>query len=536
MELSEIVAQHPELESYVGWTEGDAERIGLAASYLLPHIPQIVDDFYDTLQRHSPTARMITGGAEQVARLRRTLAEWLTQLLSGPYDAAYVLRRAHVGRRHAELGLELVYTSVAMARIRTAMTQVLLDQWRDNLPMRGQAIAALNRRIDLDLALMSAMYDAEHAEREKAALRRHLESALQQEKSFSESLLAHAQAIVLVVDPQGRIVRYNTYLEELVGRPLEELRGQDWLATFIAQDDRPRLQRLAEDSMGQPSSAPQERQTTAALLTAQGRQRTIRWIATPLRDARGQPAGLLWVGHDVTDLLAAQQEALQSQRLATIGQVAAGLAHEARNALQRIQACAEMLELEVADRPEALDYVRRIEHAQMHLHQLFDEVRSYAAPIKLDRTQARLASIWREAWELLAPQRAGRDVRLVEHDALGEVQLAVDPFRLMQVFRNILENALAACQDPVEIQILCHPAQLGARRAVQIIFRDNGPGIPPDIKPRIFEPFFTTKSKGTGLGMAIAQRLVQAHGGTIEVGSHTPGAEIIVTLPWDGCL
>jgi signal transduction histidine kinase len=151
----------------------------------------------------------------------------------------------------------------------------------------------------------------------------------------------------------------------------------------------------------------------------------------------------------------------------------------------------------------------------------------------LDRTQARLAPIWREAWELLTPQRAGREARLVEHDALAEVQLAVDPFRLMQVFRNILENALAACQDPVEIHILCTPAQLGARRAVQIAFRDNGPGIPPDLRTRIFEPFFTTKSKGTGLGMAIAQRLVHAHGGTIEVGSHTPGAEILVTLPWD---
>jgi len=532
MELAEILAHHPELESYVGWTDADAERIGLAASYLLPYIPQVVDDFYDTLQRHPATARLITGGAEQIARLRRTLTEWLIQLLSGPYDAAYVARRAQVGQRHAELGLELVYTGVAMGRIRTAMTQVLLDQWRGNLALRGQAIAALNRRIDLDLAIMSAMYEAEHAEREKAALRRHLEGALHQEKNFSESLLAHAQAIVLVVDPDGRIVRYNAYLEQLAGRPLDKFRGQDWLTTFIAQVDRPRLQRLAEQTAAQPDAA-QERQAAAVLMTAEGRQRTIRWVASPLRDAQGQPAGWLWVGHDVTDLLAAQEEALQAQRLATIGQVAAGLAHEARNALQRIQACAEMLELEVADRPEALDYVRRIEHAQSHLHQLFDEVRSYAAPIKLDRSHARLASIWREAWELLAPQRAGRDVRLVEHDALGEVQLVVDPFRLMQVFRNILENALAACQDPVEIQILCHPAQLGARRAVQVVFRDNGPGIPPELKTRIFEPFFTTKSKGTGLGMAIAQRLVHAHGGTIQVGPHTPGAEIIVTLPWD---
>lgn len=533
MQLADLIAQYPALQACVGWTEADHERIALAAAYLVPHLPQIVDDFYATLQRYPQTARVLSGGPEQIARLRQTLTQWLEQLLRGPYDPAYVTRRALVGRRHAELGLELVYTSAAMGRLRTTMTHTLLEHWQGNLPLRGQAIAALNRRIDLDLAVMSAMYEAEHAEREKAALRSHLEDALHQEKTFSESLLAHAQAIVLVVDRQGRILRYNACLQRLAGLPQEQVRGQDWLATFVAEPDRPHLRTLMATALCPPQRSPDEQQTTATLVTADGRPRTIRWVATPLHDATGQPAALLLVGHDVTDLLTAQQEALQAQRLATIGQVAAGLAHEARNALQRIQACAEMLELEVSDRPEALDYVRRIEQAQSHLHQLFDEVRGYAAPIKLDRTLTRLASIWREAWELLAPQRAGREVRLVEHDALGEVQLNVDHFRLVQVFRNILENALAACRDPVEIQIVCQPAQWGARRAVQVAVRDNGPGIPPDVRPRVFEPFFTTKSKGTGLGMAIAQRLIEAHGGRIEVGSHTPGAEILVTLPWD---
>jgi hypothetical protein len=90
---------------------------------------------------------------------------------------------------------------------------------------------------------------------------------------------------------------------------------------------------------------------------------------------------------------------------------------------------------------------------------------------------------------------------------------------------------LAACDDPVEIDIGCSPAFVGSQRAIRVSIHDNGPGLSPEQRKRIFEPFFTTKPKGTGLGMAIVQRLVEAHGGSIEVGSPVAGAEIIITLP-----
>jgi PAS domain S-box-containing protein len=336
---------------------------------------------------------------------------------------------------------------------------------------------------------------------------------------------------VLVVDLQGNILRGNRYLEQLAGFPAAELRGHGWLEALIAPEDRMRLlQDVVDPALGGDPPAP-DLAATATLVAQSGARRTIRWSCTPLRDATSSPYALLVLGHDVTDLLATQQRLLQSQRLATIGQVAAGLAHEARNALQRIQASAEMLELEVQDRPQALEFVRRIEQSQLHLHRLFDELRGYAAPIKLDRTRCRLSSLWREAWELLAPQRAGREARIVEPAVGADEELLADHFRMVQVFRNLLENALAAAADPVRIEMRVSPATLAGRPALRIAVRDNGSGIPPSNRTKVFEPFFTTKPKGTGLGMAIAQRLVEAHGGTIEVGPHSPGAEIIVTLP-----
>jgi signal transduction histidine kinase len=224
----------------------------------------------------------------------------------------------------------------------------------------------------------------------------------------------------------------------------------------------------------------------------------------------------------------AEQKARQAQRLAAIGQMMTGLAHESRNALQRSLACLEMLELEVGDRPEALDLVQRVRRAQQQLHHLLEEVRNYAAPLHLERASVSLQSVWQEAWEQTAAGRKGRDTALIEQIS-GDCAAKIDRFRMCQVFRNIFENSLAACQDPVRIEIKLDENRDSA--AVRILLRDNGPGLRPEQRQRIFEPFYTTKSKGTGLGMAIAQRIVEAHGGTISVEDGGPGAAIVILLP-----
>jgi signal transduction histidine kinase len=152
--------------------------------------------------------------------------------------------------------------------------------------------------------------------------------------------------------------------------------------------------------------------------------------------------------------------------------------------------------------------------------------------VVLDRSPCRLSEVWREAWELLLSDRRGRQADLREHVTAASLAVEADRFRLVQVFRNVLENALAACRDPVAIDIHCEAACLGSRPALRVLVRDNGPGLSPQERQRIFEPFFTTKPTGTGLGMAIVQRIVEAHGGTIAVGNPSPpGAEIILTLP-----
>ena len=152
--------------------------------------------------------------------------------------------------------------------------------------------------------------------------------------------------------------------------------------------------------------------------------------------------------------------------------------------------------------------------------------------VKLELEPWNLSHIWRQAWENLHLLRQGKKAALLEETDGLDLRCSVDQFRLGQVFRNILENALAACQEPVEIKVLCTHAEIDGQPAIRIAFRDNGPGLNAEQRQRIFDPFFTTKTKGTGLGMAIAKRIVEAHGGQIAVGSGSDrGAEILVTLP-----
>lgn len=240
----------------------------------------------------------------------------------------------------------------------------------------------------------------------------------------------------------------------------------------------------------------------------------------------------VWLLTDLTESEARQQRTLQAERLAAIGQMITGLAHESRNALQRMRASMDRLEFEVSEHPAAREPLIRLEKAQDDLETLFDEVRNYAAPLLLECIPLNLQALWEEAWESLAELHAHRDATLHVSCESGCCQIQADRFRLVQVFRNFLENSLAACRDPLTVSVRVVP---GSESSVRMHVADNGPGLTETARRRIFEPFFTTKTKGTGLGMAIAHRIVLAHGGEIalEPGDGS-GARFVITLPRDG--
>jgi len=529
MERTELLERYGQWQKCAGWSCADVQRVVLAGTMLAPHFTRLADDFLAASEDDSAVQRALMGDGTQWANLQRALADWLTSLFAGRYDDAYVASRWQIGQRHAELELHPVHTYLVMSRMRLRMVDLLHTHWAgapDALPDTIRSLATL---LDLDLAIVANAYESEHSRHRKVAQRTRMRNVLHQGKEFAEGLWEHAQAIILVLDVHGCILRYNPYLEALTGVPHREVKGVNWFERFVPEPEQERQRKTLEETLLADTST-----AVSTLLTQSGRERRISWSNTSLKNVAGQTVAVLSVGQDVTELNVAQQRALQAERLAGIGQMITGLAHESRNALQRIQACAEMLELEVDGNPAALDLVHRIKLAQDHMHRLFDEVRGYAAPVKLDRSPCHLGAIWREAWELLLPQWEGRIAEMIERTDDAELSFQGDHFRLVQLFRILLENALAACADPVRIEITCRPTTLGTSKAIEISVRDNGPGLNQEQRAHMFEPFYTTKTKGTGLGLAIAQRIVEAHGGHIMPGDPARGAEIVVLFPGMG--
>jgi signal transduction histidine kinase len=167
MDPAPLYERYRELQQYVGWSDEDATRVAGVLPIVEPHLPALVDDFYEEIERHPAAAKVITGGAAQVERLKRTLTGWLRELFSGVYDRDYALRRWKVGWRHVEIGLDQVYTNVALSRLRNGLRIALRRDWRGPVEELISLLNSLDRLIDLDLAIIEDAYQAEHLQRRR---------------------------------------------------------------------------------------------------------------------------------------------------------------------------------------------------------------------------------------------------------------------------------------------------------------------------------------------------------------------------------
>jgi signal transduction histidine kinase len=167
MDTDALYRRYQELQQYVGWTDDDARRVRSVAGLVQPFLHALIDDFYAEIDRHPGARQVITGGPAQVERLKGTLRAWLQDLLAGRYDADYVARRWRVGLKHVEIGLDQVYTNVALSRLRRGLLLVLEEHWQGD-PREAFAVRrSLNTLLDLDLAIIEDAYQAEYTARQQ---------------------------------------------------------------------------------------------------------------------------------------------------------------------------------------------------------------------------------------------------------------------------------------------------------------------------------------------------------------------------------
>lgn len=210
-------------------------------------------------------------------------------------------------------------------------------------------------------------------------------------------------------------------------------------------------------------------------------------------------------------------------RLAALGEMAAGMAHEIRNPLGGIQLYSSMLAKDVVDRPESAKLVSKITAGVKHLEGLVSQVLQFTREMSANIVEMDLADAVEQAVDLIAERFKAKGIAC-EIDGPRPLRVQADPLLLSQAVLNLVMNGGEAIADcgKVAIQFSAPPVGSDAKQ-FHLVIRDTGPGIPPQILDRIFNPFFTTKETGTGLGLAIVHRVVEAHDGTI-----------IVTNPADG--
>ncbi|MCZ6868448.1 MAG: ATP-binding protein [Gammaproteobacteria bacterium] len=231
------------------------------------------------------------------------------------------------------------------------------------------------------------------------------------------------------------------------------------------------------------------------------------------------------------ELLEKRKELARRERLAALGEMAAGVAHEIRNPLGAIGLYASLLEKDLEDKPEQRDIAQRISVGVRNLESIVGDILAFAGESQPHRRGSRLGNIIESVLAQTAPQASAVKVKIDVDRRMNDVEVYCDPMQMERAVMNLVFNAIDAC-DPGGSVWIRHRLGGDDHSLVRILVEDDGPGIKPEIAHRVFNPVFTTKDTGTGLGLAIVHRIVEAHGGHIRVGCRAGGgASLELSLP-----
>ncbi|MBL9094539.1 MAG: hypothetical protein JNL96_25175 [Planctomycetaceae bacterium] len=383
MGTSEVFRRFQDLQRYVGWTSADADRVVQLLPLVEATFVTLIEDFYEEIDRHPDARKVVTGGAEQVERLKGTLIVWLKELFAGRYDQEYVRRRSAVGRRHVEIGLEQIYTNVALSRLRKGLLRTVAENWRGTAVALAASIESLNALLDLDLAIIEDAYQMEYERRRR-----------------------------------------------------------------------------------------------------------------------------------------------QSDRLATIGQVAGGIAHELRNPLNVIKTSVYyLLNAKQATAEKRAEHLARIERQVSVADGVITALNDFARLPVPALTRMAIKACLLEVLETNALP-ANIVVSIDVPESIPE--LLGDPGQLKIVFGNLVRNARDAMPDGGKLELSASRND----QEVEIKVCDTGVGIKPEDLDRVMEPLYSTKARGIGLGLAITRAIVDKHQGRLRVSSQpSVGTQFVVTLP-----
>jgi two-component system nitrogen regulation sensor histidine kinase GlnL len=358
-----------------------------------------------------------------------------------------------------------------------------------------------------------------------------LSVGLQELRAYYEDLLSSLQDGVIILDPAGRILSVNQAAEELTGFSGSQIAGRHIQKVFPPPAPLSSLvARTANQGMSHADF-------DATLTRADGACVTVSMVASLVSNPRGESRGVVLVLRDLSRVKELEAQVQRSDRLAALGVLAAGVAHEVRNPLVGVRAAAQLMEREPGFPPNLQEFTGIIIREVDRLNRLVGDLLAFAGRGPLRILPCNVNQVVEEALRLAESALLAGGITVVRRYDPAVPEVAADPERLLQVFLNLIRNGAQAMAGGVgELQLRTRfervAPQCGGRAAAVIEVSDRGPGIPPEIQAQVFNPFFTTKDGGTGLGLPISLRIVEEHGGAIEVHSEQgQGTTFRVLLP-----
>ncbi|MCC6215989.1 MAG: PAS domain-containing protein [Polyangiaceae bacterium] len=474
------------LLAYVGFDASASERLRELHAVAGDALGELVDDFQATVLAHDPARAVVTGGEAQLTRMHGALARWLDSLLLGPQDSAWARSYARTGDTHVRVGLPQELLPAAVSRLRAGL--VSLVDARVAPERRAATLAAVHQILDASLAVLMDSY------------REHLLARIRD--SERREVAEFVPAFVLALDAGGHITLWNGLLERVTGRSREEMVGQPGRDLIRCQGDR-------------------------ALPVAGGGHRIVRWECGP-----PGPDGVTYaIGVDVTEEKALQRRSSRAERLAAVGTLAAGLAHEVRNPLNSAS-----LQLQVLRRklnrgdPEPAALLPTVDRVAAELERIDALVRdflAFAQPRPLALARVAVGEALDLAVQAIRPAAAAAGVE-VRVERLGDAgTVDAEPGRLVQVLVALAHNGIEAMPEGGILTL--RSAGPDADGNVHLEVEDTGVGFAEDAP--VFDAFYTTKPAGTGLGLALVHRIVSEHGGSVGASSRPGRTCFTVVLP-----
>lgn len=359
---------------------------------------------------------------------------------------------------------------------------------------------------------------------------------------YWEHTLASLEEGIIIIDREERIAFFNPTAQHLTGLPYAQVWRKPYTQAFAVNSWVVKIVQRTLVSGHSRTAGEGELQSRSR------RSTPVRLLCSPILNGGGTRLGLILVLHDLSHQRELAEEVQREDRLAQLGVVAAGLAHEIKNPLAGIRGAAQLLQDRVSNNPSAVEYATVMIREIDRLSSLLEQVLRLSAPPRLEFWPVNVHKVLTDVL-LLERATAPSGVKIFTHFDPSLPDVLGDEAQLAQVFRNLIKNGLQTLADRRDGELRISTRMVtdfhllrseekrrhgSARqgRFLVIDFADNGSGIAAEHLSRLFTPFFTTKSQGTGLGLAVSQRIAVQHGGTIRVES-TPGQGAIfhVHLP-----